>query len=245
MKAWLALYASKCPVVSQQKLPDDAQPRALLRLLLERLRSKLQQQSSDAETAALWNGVTFCMMNRPAVGKYGLECGVVELAVSSLRHARGPAGCLSISAGYHSPVAAQALNAVGILGKAYSGAVQERKDLVATVASGLVDECLAVVQAFAKRGKEGVPDTHNFLMYGILGRIRDVVGYPGCQAKIRKIPSALAFVLAHDLPSVEDAGMTTAVTGANICAGVFGRDDGGSEFVFTQEQVDMMCVPHT
>ena len=65
---------------------------------------------------------------------------------------------------------------------------------------------------------------------------------PDCRAKVRGIASSLAFVLANDLMVIEDIGLTTAATAANICAGVFGRDDGEREFVFTQKHVDTMCV---
>jgi hypothetical protein len=64
----------------------------------------------------------------------------------------------------------------------------------------------------------------------------------GSGEKIRRISSALAFCLVeeNDCKCLPDIGYTTAATAANICAGVFGRDDGETSFLFTQNHVDIM-----
>ena len=59
--------------------------REVLRLVLELLGAT--PPPDIVEVAGLWTTARNCMTGRPAVGKYALECGIFELAVSSLRQA--------------------------------------------------------------------------------------------------------------------------------------------------------------
>jgi hypothetical protein len=221
-------------ILSKKKTPEDIRPRKLLRLALELLRAKTLP---DMEAAGMWAVVRQSMCRRPSASQHALECGIAELAVSSVRQAGSSEQWIRISAGS----AGYGVVAFAELTRNFSAA-EERLDKEALVASGMLAECLAAVRAHEQRGVEGLSDTHHLVIYQCLGRIREAVDLPECHAKIREISSALAFVLAHDLPCVEGFGLTTAANAANICAGVFGRDDGESEFVFTQEHIDNMCV---
>ena len=240
VRDWLAIWLSADPITSKKKMPEDAHPRALLRLCLEMLGAE-QQPPGALQATGLWTAVRNCLAGRPAVGKYARELGIFEIAVSNLRRAGTAAEWPSISSG-HGAWAGYALNAVSETTKAHN-ADQVRPDKEALLSSGLLDACLAAVQAFEQRGTDGVADTHHWAIYHSLGLIRNMVGYqPECRAKVRGIASSLAFALENDLPAIEEIGLTAAATAANICAGVFGRDDGGSEFVFTQKHVDRMWV---
>jgi hypothetical protein len=122
------------------------------------------------------------------------------------------------------------------------GNEQERPDLAALISSGLLSQCLGTVAAFETRGTASVRDTCHITLYYMLSIVRSVVSEPGCEAQIRGVASALAFALEHDLPALPEFGATTGAITAAICAGVFGRDEEGSTFCFTQGQVDTLCI---
>ena len=119
---------------------------------------------------------------------------------------------------------------------------QHRPDKLALISSGMFDECLAVVQSYEQRGAADVHGTDGGMLYQCLGKIRDGLDQPGSVAKIRAASLAFGFCLSNDKVLIAEIGYTTATIAANICAGVFGRDDGENLFAFTQSQVDTMCV---
>jgi hypothetical protein len=155
--------------------------------------------------------------------------------------------------------------AIVVWAKAFYGQPQ-RPDLEAIVASGLFDECASAVAAVAAGGVEGLHDTNHVALFHSLCLLRNCRSQPGCEAKIRRLAPALAFCLEHDLDWAEQVGMTTGSYAAQICTrpspkqshrvggwhrtdycrtlfagcGVFGRDEGGSEFTFTQQHVDVL-----
>jgi hypothetical protein len=102
------------------------------------------------------------------------------------------------------------------LTKAFSGQPQ-RPDLEAIVTSGLFDECVSAVAAVAAAGVEGLHDTDHSTLLTSLVMLRNCRSPPGCEAKIRQLAPALAFCLEHDLEYMEQVGMTTASTAAQIC----------------------------
>ena len=102
------------------------------------------------------------------------------------------------------------------LPKAFAGQPQ-RPDLEAMVASGLFDECISAVAAVAAAGVEGLHDTNHIALFHSLCLLRNCRSQPGCEAKIRRLASALAFCLEHDLDSLEQLGMTTASYAAQLC----------------------------
>ena len=60
--------------------------------------------------------------------------------------------------------------------------------------------------------------------------------------QLRQIPSALKFMLDHDLLHIGAMGMTTAAVCAQICAVVFGKQEDADSFDFTEAQVDALAV---
>ena len=111
---------------------------------------------------------------------------------------------------------AYALGTVNVWTKAFSGQPQ-RPDLEAIVTAGLFDECISAVAAFAAAGVEGMHDTNHYALYNSLCLLRNCRSQPGCEAKIRQLAPALAFCLEHDLDYLEQLGMTTGSTAAQIC----------------------------
>jgi hypothetical protein len=116
----------------------------------------------------------------------------------------------------------------GDAGKAYALAViinwnksfvgqAQRPDLEAMITSGLFDESASAVAAVAAAGVEGLHDTDHCALFHSLCVLRNCRSQPGCEAKIRRLASALAFCLEHDLDSLEQLGMTTASYAAQLC----------------------------
>eukprot|EP01046_Picozoa_sp_COSAG06_P038207 COSAG06_NODE_4390_length_4307_cov_3.484553_3_plen_178_part_00 len=112
---------------------------------------------------------------------------------------------------------AWSLAAVGDWMKLWYGQPQ-RPDLAAIVASGLFDECASAVAAVAAAGVEGLRDTNHATLVLSLAMLRNCRSQPGCEAKIRRLASALAFCLEHDLDHMEQLGITAGGYAAQICA---------------------------
>ena len=92
-------------------------------------------------------------------------------------------------------------------------------------------------------GVGGLHDADHIMVYRSLANIRQCRAEPGCEEKIRRMPSALAFCLENRtlwLAVVEEVGYTTQGIAAQVLCGLFGRDEDGSEFTFTQEHIDML-----
>ena len=111
---------------------------------------------------------------------------------------------------------AYAVVAVNTMTKGFSGQPQ-RPDLEAIIASGLFDECVSAVAAVAAAGVERLHDTNGPVLAMSLGLLRACRSQPGCEAKIRQLAPALVFCLEHDLDFVEQLGITSAGTAAQLC----------------------------
>jgi hypothetical protein len=92
-----------------------------------------------------------------------------------------------------------------------------RPDLEATVASGLFEECVSAVVAFAAAGAEGLHDTNHSILSQAFNVLRYCHQQPGCEARIRSLAPALGFCLENDLDYMEQLGSTTASYAAQIC----------------------------
>lgn len=110
------------------------------------------------------------------------------------------------------------------------------------MSSGVFEECISAVEAVAAGGVEGLRDTNVDVLNYALRLLSLCRGEPGCETRIRGISPALAFCLEHDLDYCASFGNTTSSTAAQVCVGVFGRDEGGSEFTFTPQQIDVMLT---
>ena len=140
-----------------------------------------------------------------------------------------------------------------------------RPDLEAMVASGLFEECASGVASFAVAGVDGLGNVQHGALICALSVLQSCRQHPGAEARIRRLAPALKWCLEHDLDWLEQLGTTTGSYAAQICeflaahcpatvqlpegilnmcvfagCGVFGRDEGDSEFSFTQQQVDVL-----
>ena len=167
-----------------------------------------------------------------------MELGLFDLGMKHLHGIGSPADAVSISRGKagRGYCVIQALYDVA---RAFAGQAT-RPDLDACVRSGLFDFYLDVVVAFAAAGVEGLQDTDHSMLLMSLVYMPRIAGQPGCEAKIRGAASALAFSLEHSLDTLEELGYTTGAVAARVCCSVFGRDEGGSEFTFTAQHIELL-----
>lgn len=116
----------------------------------------------------------------------------------------------------------------------------DKRDLEACVSSGAFDLCIEAVVAVASAGVDGLSDTNHFSLYLALSLIVKCREQPGCETKVRAapMPDALAFCLENPLEVSKETSYTTDGMASTLACGVFGRDEGGSTFSFTQQQVD-------
>jgi hypothetical protein len=254
------LNMSAEPIVSKKKSPEDDVPMKMMTLLVELLKSN---ELPELAIGGAWIAVRSCLIGRPSLGPVALECGLFELTVAHLNAIGRPADWISISRG-KAGRAHGLLISITDTAKNFAGQ-DARPDLAACAASGMFDLCIEAVAAFAAAGVDGLRDTHHGVLYQALVVVRDYRAHPGCEAKIRSVAGSLSFCLMNDLDYVREIGMTSSGNATSICetpscscvaseltavgnqltlaacrtgCGVFGRDEGGSEFVFTSQHVE-------
>ena len=232
---WITQWVRTDPMFCQSRVSDQV-PKQMITLLLQLLKSG---ELPELAIGGAWFAIYVCIQGGPALGSLAVDLGVMELAAEHCHAVGSPANMISISAG-------KAGRAFGVLvgsqavTKSYSGKAT-RPDLDAFVAAGLFDICIEGIQAFAARGVSGLSDTHHNLVAFLLRGLNICRAQPNCEAKIRSAAGALAFCVDNDLDHIGEVSSTGSFA-ATLACGVFGRDDGGSEFVFTQQQVDMMIA---
>jgi hypothetical protein len=259
-REFLGLWMGVEPIVSKKKQPEDDVPTKMVTLLLELLKAN---ELPELAVGGAWTCVAYCLTGRPSIGPVALKHGVVELAVEHLKAIGSPADWVSISRG-KAGKAYRVVQCIIEMCKHFSGEVS-RPDLAACIASGLFDLCLEAITAVAAAGIAGLQDTHHCALYFALSLLRTCRAQPGCEDKIRSAADALAFCLMNDLDAVVQLGTTTATTAAQICenpsllclavhvhildtcswpcragCGVFGRDEGGSDFSFSAQHIETL-----
>ena len=231
------------PIISQKKMPSDDVPRRMMTLLLEMLKSGELADDDDLLTDGTWNGVGFCLIGRPSLGPTALESGIFELVVAQLNAHGSPADWVSLSRGKAGRAGRVMLSLPNVF-RSFAGQVN-RPDVVALVSSGLFELCVEAVAAFAAAGMDGLGDTDHYVVVSALGFLRSCLAEPDCEVKIRSAAPALAFCLENSLDDTEELGYTTQMCAAQVCCGVFGRDEGGSEFTFAQQHIDILLTRWT
>ena len=226
------------PLLSQKKMPSDDVPRQMVTLLVELLRSG---ELPALAIGGAWSGVNNCLTGRPGLASLAMELGLIDLAAEHLRAIGSAADLVSISRG-------KAGRGIMVLWSFCSGPIKafagqaERPDLAACVASGLFDICVEIVVAFAAAGLDGLRDTNHGILVMALVLLAKFGTQPGCEAKIRGAATALGFCLESSLDMMEEIGFTVGACAARVCCSVFGRDEGGSEFAFTQHHIDLLTT---
>ena len=262
MPKYFGLWMSAEPISSKKKLPDDDVPMKMMTLLLELLKSN---ELPELAISGAWCGIHYCLTGRPSVASAALACGMFELSVAHLHAIGSPADWIGITRGK----AGRAYGLLALFSDVSRSCVgqESRPDQAACVSSGLFDLCIEAIAAF---GADGLRDTHTGVFYFALSTVRNNRAHPGCEVKIRSVAESLGFCLLNDLEYIQSFGMTTGSTTASICkalipkldlalatssqqiawvltsfvcragCGVFGRDEGGSEFVFTSQHVELL-----
>jgi hypothetical protein len=219
---------------SKQKMPSDDVPRQMLTLLVELLRSG---ELPELAISGAWHGASMCITGRPSLGSVALDLGVMELIAEHCRAIGSAADMVSISRG-KAGRASRAMCVAMFTHNAFAGQAT-RPDIAAGVSSGVFDICVDAMVAFAAAGVDGLCDTDYAMTLSPMG-VNTCRNHAGCEAKIRSAASALSFCLDNSLGFMEDLNFTSGAFAAMLCCTVFGRDEGGSEFTFTQEHVDDM-----
>ena len=229
------------PIVSQKKMPSDDVPRRMMTLLLELLKSDELADDDGLLIGGACYGVEWCLNGRPSLGATALECGIFEIAVAQLMAIGSSVDWVSLSRGKAGRAGRFMYSLTTGVIKSFAGQAA-RPDLAACVSSGLFDMAVEAVAAFAAAGVDRLDDTDHFVVYAALTILRTCRAEAGCEAKIRSVAPALAFCLEHDMDIAVELGNTTQGSAAAVCCGVFGRDEGGSEFSFSQQHIDILLT---
>ena len=233
----IAQYMSAMPI-SQKKMPSDDWPRRMMTLLLELLKS--DELADELLIASSYSCIATCFNGRFALGPTALECGIFEIGVAHLNAIGSPADWVSISRG-KAGRAGRLMVGLSVVLKSFTGQIA-RPDLAACISSGLFAMSVEAVAVFAAAGKSGLGDTDHYVVYQALAFLRNCRAEPGCDATIRSVAPALAFCLEHNLDCMEELGVTTQSNAAQVCCAVFGRDEGGSDFSFSQQHIDTLLT---
>ena len=176
-----------------------------------------------------------------------LESGIFELAAAQLSALGSRANWVSLSRGKAGRAGRVMQSLVNVV-RCFGGQAT-RPDLAACVSSRLFEISVEAVAAFGAAGVDGVDglgDTDHQDVQCSLALLRSCRAEPTCEAKIRSVAPALTFCLENSLDVMEELGYTTQSSAAlGVCCGVFGRDDGGSEFTFTQQHIDILLTRWT
>ena len=228
------------PIASQKKMPSDELPRRVMQLLLELLGSDELANDDELLIGGAWQCVGRCLSGRPSVASTALECGIFELAVTHLKAIGSPADWLSISRGKAGRGGQVVMCLLNVL-RAFGGHAA-RPDLSACVSSGLIDLSVVALAAFAGAGVDGLGDTDHIALVAALACLRNCRAEAGCDTQIRSVAPALAFCLDNNLDFMEEIGASSQGSAATVCCAVFGRDEGGSEFTFSQHHIDTLVT---
>ena len=222
------------PMVSKKRMPSDDAPGQMLTLLAELLRSG---ELPELAIGGAWHAAYGCVLGRPGLGPLAIELGLFELAVEHLRAIGSPADALSVSRGKAGRAGTIITVPYGVM-RGFAGKTA-RPDLELCVSSGLFDFCLDFITAFAAAGVAGVKDSNPGVVCMAMGVLTKCGSQAAAEAKIRGAARALTFCLEpdHDLDYLQDIGVTSSAMAARLCCSVFGRDEGGCEFTFTQQHI--------
>ena len=108
--------------------------------------------------------------------------------------------------------------------------------------SSVFEECISAIAAVAAGGVDGLHDVNVDVFFNALEIVNMCRNQPGCEARIRSIAPVLTFCLDNDLDYFGSLGFTTGTQAAQICCSVFARDESGSEFTFTAQQIDALLI---
>ena len=236
---WLGAFMKAHPIVSRRLCASDDLPTKLTLLLMEQLRGGQLPAPFVAGGAmdALWGASS----GRPAVLKMLAQSDIFDMVLAGLRSVGSPAEWLSIKHG-GGALAGGAFALLKDLLKAFENE-EARPEAALFYSSGLYDECIDALCAMEARGEPGVADTNCMVLGQLLNSLtrRDTTITAG-EERMRGAATALKFIIDHPLECISQLGATCDGMAVGICTAVFGRDEEGSPFLFSQEQVDTQVL---
>jgi hypothetical protein len=204
----------------------------LLLMCLEIIRDP--QGASEVELAGVWATISISLSGRPAIATTLIEAGVLKVAVDTLQESsptdwitwRTPTGILA------SPIC--------LLGWTLSTLTLPNKTRL-LLDTGLVDVAISVLKAFELRGVSKLHEANPCGIWAMMQMLGSLdlsaeVAEPIVR-QLKGIPSALRFMLSHNLDHIKGIGQSTSAPCSAVCALAYGKDEGG-EFVFDQAMVD-------
>lgn len=233
----MGVFMSEDALSSSKRCPADDKPSAMLRLIIELLRSG--DLPALAVSGALWSVGTLSF-GRPGVGKLAVELGFVELCAISLARTGAAPDWLWRSRSISNAGEGVLSGAGCAITNVFAGHAGTTAHLDLMLSCGLLDQMLSVVTAFEQGGVKALHTTDRGALYFTLSSIRRTLLHPACRARVRSVASGLVFILEHPLDVLDAIGWTTDSAAVQMLCALFGRDETGSQFKFTQPQVDSL-----
>jgi hypothetical protein len=230
---WYTLYVRR-GILGKEHLPTDEVPLKLSSLLVELLRAP--EQLPPWALGGVWELLDNLILHRTVAGKRAFELGILELAVAQLRAIGSPAERLTKRP---ADVVTWLTNCMRELARGQPAETAQAITL-ARASSGYFDECVAMLTAFEQHGVEHVQDTNASGLYNAISVIGKCTKVPGCEVKLRGVASALGFAQGHSLAFASETGTTSGGAATQIICTLWGREEEGSAFTFTQAHVDSL-----
>ena len=169
------------------------------------------------------------------------ENGLFEVGIQVIRAAGNVEEWTSLSRDKHNWIAGMILyNSQDPLTMANDAVPAAR---AAYISSGWFDLCISAVASAESRGLERLLyDTDHAALQYAFSNLKFLWQEEGCEAKVRSVASAIAFCMENPLQFNKTFGHNTGFAAGLLAAAVFGRDEEGSEMVFTQKHIDDMIV---
>ena len=221
----------------QPRSPIDEVNHLRWRLALEIAREP--EALSELELAGLWQLISQIIAQRPALCATATKDGLFEVAVAALRTHHRPNEWVSWR------------TAAGLMASAVFNAVSScvamagpTVDMGGFLSSGAAAHIVSALQAYEQRGAAVVAEGNAIGIYtGLFALGSFDMAAPeaeGTVAIMRKASSALQFTLDHSLEI--GVGLTTASLCGLMCALVFGKEESGGDFSFSDELIESCLV---
>ena len=123
-------------------------------------------------------------------------------------------------------------------------------DLITTLLeSGFAEVIVGTLQAFERLGPDRTDEASVFVIIHFLIGLQNLdLTAPDAApitAMLQQIPSVWAYTLEHRITHIECFGMDSSSVTAGICALLFGKEEGGGGFDFTQPMIDSLLTSQT
>jgi hypothetical protein len=238
---------------AHQKLhpPHGVSADVLVRLCELWLEVARDPQSSDLVQAGAFLCISLACYSRPAVAVPIINAGLLDAGVAALERS-SPSEWLAHKqpAAPRDSVSTRSRVATGVLAASVfwnvwmMSMVELPDKLQLLLEKGVIRVCISVLKAFELEGGRRVSETNVggiiccLLLLGSL----DLTA-PDALPIVRQLEgmaSTLFFVLENPLSHMRNFGWETSAQTSKVCALAFGKQEGGSQFIFTQEMIDRM-----